>query len=95
MGYDYQTFRGFLGEAKYKGKDEKTNAKTHTSCHIYKSEKHSFLNFESCTSVFHDITLKSIYVRTGFDQTFFSSIWLDKYYFYESIAHLQHKYNIF
>ena len=40
MGYDYQTFRGFLGEAKYKGKDEKTNAKTHTSCHIYKSEIH-------------------------------------------------------
>ena len=31
MGYDYQTFSTFLGEAKYKKKDEQgTYAKTHT-----------------------------------------------------------------
>ena len=31
MEYDYQTFRAFLGEAKYKEKDEQgTNTKTHT-----------------------------------------------------------------
>ena len=36
MGYDYQTFSTFLGEAKYKRKDEKrTNAKTHILCRTY------------------------------------------------------------
>ena len=48
MGYDYQTFSTFLGEEKYKEKDEeRTNAKNHTSCHIYKSERWSFSSFES------------------------------------------------